>query len=472
MRRLALELTGEALRLLEVHVVGEGQVHVGGLAIRAQEEIPQQGVLGQSRVQVAVEHEVFGRPHAATQVHGTRHLGHARILRELSRVGKQCRHGPEAQRLVMLLGFQDQVDGRNHPTLAHFHQGVVALLVFQALGKPAPRREAQLDGRRRPAKRHQQQERGQSERDGPLHDPLRPAPPRLLLAGQSREFQPTRRIHAGAKNTQEGGKQRKGEGDGANHDDEAAPADGTGIQDRSGHQACKANQDREAREQHRDTRRRYRLLDCLGCLQPPSERVTETVDHQERVVDAHGETQHGRDALSKRRELDVAGHEVEQALGEHDGEGPHDQGDARGHQGTEGQEQHQNGQRHAAHLGATGVLAAELVDVVGQRSPAGDVPGEGRILEFGRFTRGLDRLADGRYGFLGPPDVPGREPHEGEGLAPVVRQEADVIGLGVGGDVRDLRMDPEAGHGVLQETLEGRIVHGLALALGDQDQYL
>ena len=179
-------------------------------------------------------------------------------------------------------------------------------------------------------------------------------------------------VHPVAEEAEQGGQQREGGEDRAEHGEHRA--EGHAVEDAHGHeqQTAQSHDDRAPAEEHGPAGRPPGAGDGieLGPARAPLFPVAR--NDEERVVDTHRQTDHRDHVGDEGAELEELPDDRGHAHGDHDRDHRQQEGDAGGHERSE--HEHEDDERHpdAEHLTALQVALADLGEISVDAGPARD----------------------------------------------------------------------------------------------------
>ena len=337
------------------------------------------------------------------------------------------------------------------------------------------------------AARHQEYETGNGQADDRTgHHAVGDPVPEAGLSGVSvvagaLEEGHAEAVHPVAEEAEQGGQQREGGEDGAQYREHRAQ--GHAVEDAHGHeqQTAESHDDRAPAEEHGPAGRPAGAGDGieLGPARAPLFPVAR--DDEERVVDAHRQTDHGDHVGDEGAELEELPGDGGHAHGDHDGDHGQQEGDAGGHERSEHEHEDDQGHPDAEHLAALQVALADLGEISVDAGPAGDEHLEAvplaRLLDGRRqcvdVLLDLALAAGHRHGYDRGVTVTGdqrRVGHHGVGGAPLdhVGSERDGRGQHVVGAL----LEDGVVHGALRRLQHDEFVDGVLGVEARVDQFV
>ena len=156
----------------------------------------------------------------------------------------------------------------------------------------------------------------------------------------------------------------------ADHDEPADPH-ASGLDHRGEQQGAEPHHHGEARGDDRGAGRHQRADRGLAPPETVAQLLAEPGHHQQRVVDAHAESDHRGHVEHEDRHRRHAGEEPDDRERHRDGEHADHQRQRRGHQGAEGEHQDAEGERQERALSPLAVLGGGGADIQVEGGPAG-----------------------------------------------------------------------------------------------------
>ena len=303
---------------------------------------------------------------------------HGRDLRVRLKQARELRRRADNRRVpdaAIPPGVDDEDRGCDSPRAYRVAQHVVAADRFEVTGNPLVGARPELE------REHRQREQDEKRRGGPgnelrvAHDEAREHRPEpALVVGTV--LDPARRqkphaVERTAGQREQRGKERDRSRDGDSRDEQAAEAEPADERKRHEEEQRQADRNGPTAEDHRASRRQHRRDDRLVARRPSPQLLAEAVDDEERVVDRDPEPDERDEVRQVRRQLHEVREDPDEPERGRDGQDCEREREQEGER-PEREDEYQERDRDRDHLTAQEVLREHRVEVVLDRSLAGE----------------------------------------------------------------------------------------------------